>query len=201
MKKEIIFAAAALAVGIAGGFFLGITYSKKKTVSETVEEPKEENTENVEEDLSDPLAEKVAYSDAIRDLEYRSSSDEEEISDEEVGELENYHDNQAADEYRKENLGKIEIISRKEWEKHLYQEFSDIDYSADDLYYFPDTDWLTDEFGGVLEPQEKYAGNCLIKFDFKGNDEEELYVRNHPMETDFSIHKIIGQSRDEYFEN
>ncbi len=201
MKKEIIFAAAALAVGIAGGFFLGITYSKKKTVSETVEEPKEENTENVEEDLSDPLAEKVAYSDAIRDLEYRSNSDEEEITDEEQGELENYYDNNAADEYRKENLGKIEIISRKEWEKHLYQEFSDVEYEPADLYYFPDTDWLTDEFGGVLDPQEKYVGNCLTKFDFKGNDDEEIYVRNHPSETDFAIHKIIGQSRDEYFEN
>lgn len=200
MKKEIIFNAIVFSVGVAIGAFIGIAYKKKKSVSESVDEP-DVIVEKEEEDLSNPLAEKVAYSDVIHDLEYRSNSEDEEITDEEQGELENYYDNNAADEYRKENFGKIEIISRKEWEKHLYQEFSDVEYEPADLYYFPDTDWLTDEFGGVLDPQEKYVGNCLTKFDFKGNDDEELYVRNHPSETDFAIHKIIGQSRDEYFEN
>ncbi len=200
MKKEIIFNAIVFSVGVAIGTFIGITYKKKKSVSESVDES-DVIVEKEEEDLSNPLSEKVAYSDVIHDLEYRSNSEDEEITDEEQGELENYYDNNAADEYRKENFGKIEIISRKEWEKHLYQEFSDVEYDPADLYYFPDTDWLTDEFGGVLDPQEKYTGNCLTKYDFKGNDEEEMYVRNHPSETDFAIHKIIGQSRDEYFEN
>lgn len=200
MKREYIYISAAALVGVAVGIAIGIfAYKKKEASTEVPSEPEKESEESETEEAENDFDGKELYFDRIRDLEYKSEA--EDISYEEEGELENYHDNAAAEEYRKENYGKIEILTRKEWEKHLYQEFSDVEYSADDLYYFPDTDWLTDEFGGVLEPQEKYTGDCLTKFNFKGNDEEELYVRNHPYETDFAIHKIIGQSRDEYFED
>lgn len=204
MKKEYVYISLAAAIGVAIGFAGGILLSKKKAnvvKEESTTESKEEIPEEVEpEDNSVPVnyQKRIDYSDRIRDLEYKS--EENDISDEEMGELENYHDNAAAEEYRKENFGKIEVITRKEWEKHLYQEFSDVEYDPADLYYFPDTDWLTDEFGGILEPTEKYIGNAFDKYNFRTNTDEEIYVRNHPMETDFAIHKIVGQTRDEYFE-
>ena len=203
MKKEVIYISIA-AIAAVCGFAIGAMVGKKhrETVASGTGELTEETSETSESenDLYYFPDDDELYSDKIRDLEYRSESDdpEEFLSDEEEEVLFDAKENESVKEYKKENYGKIEPLTREEWEKHLYQEASDADYSADDLYYFPDGDFLTDDRGGILKPTEKYVGDVLDKFRFRTNDDEELYLRNHPMETDFAIHKV-HQSRDEYF--
>lgn len=199
MKKEVIYISIA-AIAAVCGFAIGTMVGKKhhETIASGTGELTEETSETSE-SVNDTNDEEL-YSDKIRDLEYRSESEdpEESLSDEEEEVLFDAKENESVKEYKKENYGKIEPLTREEWEKHLYQEVSDADYSADDLYYFPDGDFLTDDRGGILKPTEKYVGDVLDKFRFRTNDDEELYLRNHPMETDFAIHKV-HQSRDEYF--
>lgn len=199
MKKEVIYISIA-AIAAVCGFAIGAMVGKKhrETGASETEEITEETSEDSE-SISN-ITDEELYSEKIHDLEYRSKSDdpEEPLSDEEEEVLFDAEKNESVKEYKKENYGKIEPLTREEWEKHLYQDVSDGDYSADDLYYFPDGDFITDDRGGILTPTEKYVGDVLDKFRFRTNDDEELYLRNHPMETDFAIHKV-HQSRDEYF--
>ena len=201
MKKEVIYISIAAITAVCG-FALGFMVGRKKNekVTETNDEIVTDSEEMDGDSYKEVAYETELYSDKIHDLEYRSTSDDPDdaLTEEEEAELINHQDDEAVKDYKKENYGKIEPLTRSEWEKHLYQEALDVDYSADDLYYFPDGDYITDDRGGILTPTEKYVGDVLDRFRFRTNDDDELYLRNHPMETDFAIHKI-RQSRDEYF--
>ena len=212
-KNRIYYISITTAVGLlsfAAGFVLCKLSNKEKSVNEEPEEVTENESQEIpeeeipsENDVVEEAIEAIDYDERVKDLEYRNNSGDpdEALDDEEMEELENARINEDVKEYKKENYGKIEALTREEWQQHLYQDFSDVEYSADDLYYFPEEDYITDEFGGILEPTEKYCGNILDRLGFKTNDDEEIYIRNHSMETDFAVHKIRHLTRDEYFDN
>ena len=97
--------------------------------------------------------------------------------------------------YREEHEGKIEMMREDEWDT----DFPEEDYEHSELWFFPDEYILTDEDGNTLEPIEEYVGNLFEKTRFPFNNWEVLYVRNHPREEDFKIHKETRMGRDEFF--
>ena len=206
-KNRIHYISITTAVGLCGfavGFLLGKLSTKKPEVKEVENEsennPEDETPESKPEVVEEAI-EAIDYDERVKDLEYRSQSDDPEdaLDPEEEEELENARINEEVKAYKKS--GAIELMSKKDFEDRHFKGFNDVDYSGDELYYFPDEDFITDEFGGILTPMEKYVGDCLNKHGFKSNDDPELYLTNHPMETDFIVHKVKDLSRDEYFDD
>ena len=210
-KNRIYYISITTAVGLlsfAAGFVLCKLSNKEESVKEEPEEVTENESQEIpeeeipsENEVVEEAIEAIDYDERVKDLEYRNNSGDpdEALDDEEMEELENARINEDVKEYKKS--GVIELMSKKDFEDRHFKGFNDVDYSGDDLYYFPDEDFITDEFGGILTPMEKYVGDCLNKYGFKSNDAPELYLTNHSMETDFIVHKVKDLSRDEYFDN
>ena len=202
-KKYYISILAVGLFGFAAGFLIGRL--NKPEENEEPEELKEPETREEETPEEKPVVEEaieaIDYDERLKDLEYRSQSDDPEdaLDPEEEEELESATIAKEVESYKKE--GAIKIISKKTFDDRHIKGFNDVDYSGDEIYYFPDEDFITDEFGGILTPMEKYVGDCLDEHDFKTNDDTELYLTNHPMETDFIVHKVKDLSRDEYFDD
>lgn len=98
---------------------------------------------------------------------------------------------EAMSEYRKKNKDKIVPIQRDEWDT----DFPEVDYDKADLYYFTVDNVLTDEDGNILDEQE-YLGAKPRQFGWMENDEERIYIRNNPKETDFQVWKEKCASSD-----
>ena len=158
-KNRIYYISITTAVGLLS-FAAGFALCKLSNKEESIKEEPEEVIENepqkipeeeipVENEVVEKAIEAIDYDERVKDLEYRNNSGnpDEALNDEEMEELENARINEDVKEYKKENFGKIEALTREEWQQHLYQDFSDVEYSADDLYYFPEEDYITDEFG------------------------------------------------------
>ena len=93
-------------------------------------------------------------------------------------------DEEAMSEYRKKNKDKIVPIQSDEWDT----DFPEVDYEHKDLYYFVNDDVLTDDDGNPVD-EEEYIGKRPRQFGWMSNDEEKIYVRNNPKETDFQVWK------------
>lgn len=145
----------------------GINYSK---VNQIIEEQGLTDQADIEEVLEDP--------------------DNEETY-EERQEREALEASMAMAEYRSKNKGKIAPITRDEWES----DFQEIDYEKKDLYYFITDDVLTDEDGNHVDETE-YIGVKPRQFGWMANDEEKIYIRNNPKETDFQVWKEKCASTD-----
>lgn len=60
------------------------------------------------------------------------------------------------------------------------------------LLYFQDNDVLTTEDEEEIEDPESIVGDSLIKYDFKNNDEDRIYVLNYATDTCYDIQKVRG---------
>lgn len=98
---------------------------------------------------------------------------------------------EAMAEYRRKNKDKIVPITKDEWNP----DFSELDYDHKDLYYFTADDVLTDEDGNHLDEAE-YIGTKPRQFGWMVNDEERIYIRNNPKETDYQVFKEKCASSD-----
>ncbi len=98
---------------------------------------------------------------------------------------------QAMAEYRKKNKDKIVPIQKDDWDS----DFREVDYEKKDLYYFTTDDVLTDEEGNHLDEAE-YIGVKPRQFGWMANDEEKIYIRNNPKETDYQVWKQRCASSD-----
>lgn len=94
-------------------------------------------------------------------------------------------------EYRSKNKGKIAPMTKEEWESDFQENL----YDKQDLYYFVGDDVLTDEDGNHLD-EEEYIGVKPRQFGWMANDEEKIYIRNHPKETDYQVWKEKCSSED-----
>jgi len=149
----------------------GVDYSKvQKKVKEIVEENGYASPEAIQEVINDPENEETY----------------EEREDRERMEMET---NMA--EYREKNKGKIVPITRDEWES----DFREVDYDQEDLYYFAVDDVLTDKDGNVLDANE-FMGPKPFQFGWFNNDDDRIYIRNNPKETDFCVWKEKCTSSD-----
>lgn len=98
---------------------------------------------------------------------------------------------EAMAEYRKKNKGKIFPIQKDEWDT----DFPEVDYEKKDLYYFTTDEVLTDADGNQVD-EEEYIGTKPRQFGWMANDEEKIYIRNNPLETDFQVWKEKCASTD-----
>lgn len=146
---------------------VGVNYSK---VQQIVKESGYTDPEDIQNVIDDPENEET--------YEERIDREQEEISE-------------AMSEYRKKNKDKIVPIQRDEWDT----DFPEIDYDKQDLYYFTTDDVLTDEDGNIVDEAE-YIGSKPRQFGWMENDEERIYIRNNPKETDFQVWKEKCASTD-----
>lgn len=145
----------------------GVNYSK---VNKIIKENGYTDSEDIKEVINDP--------------------DNEETYEEMV-EREEIERSEAMSEYRKRNKGKIVPIEKEEWDT----DFPQVDYDKKDLYYFTVDDVLTDENGNHVD-EDEYIGAKPRQFGWMNNDEERIYIRNHPKETDFQVWKEKCSSID-----
>lgn len=101
-------------------------------------------------------------------------------------EREAQEDAESAEEYKKEHEGKIELMSEDEWDT----DFPETDYDREDLYYFTDSDIITDEDGHQVDENE-YIGPTVRQVGWMAPTslDEVIYIRNHPKEKEFRLFK------------
>lgn len=138
----------------------GVNYAK---VQKIVEENGYTDPEDIQRVVEDPDNEETA---------------------EEMEERARMEDEDRMSEYRKKNKDKIVPIQSDEWDT----DFPEVDYEHKDLYYFVNDDVLTDDDGNPVD-EEEYIGKRPRQFGWMSNDEEKIYIRNNPKETDFQVWK------------
>ena len=145
----------------------GVNYSK---VQQIVKENGYSDPEDIQEVIDDP--------------------DNQETYEERI-EREQLEEEEAMSEYRKRNAGKIVPIQKDEWDT----DFPEVDYERKDLYYFTVDDVLTDEYGNIVN-EEEFIGTKPRQFGWMANNEEKIYIRNNPKETDYQVWKEKCASTD-----
>lgn len=88
------------------------------------------------------------------------------------------------EEYKAEHAGKIELMMSDEWDT----DFPETDYERQDLYYFTESDILTDEDGNALE-EEEFVGPKPRQVGWMRSPDEVIYIRNHPKEMEYRVFK------------
>ncbi len=94
-------------------------------------------------------------------------------------------------DYRRKNKDKIVPIQKDEWDT----DFPEVDYDKKDLYYFVGDNVLTDEDGVQLDIEE-YMGTRPGQFGWYSNDDERIFIRNNPKETDYQVWKQKCTSKE-----
>ena len=150
----------------------GINYSqlckdlqyKQETQSPPEDEPEEEGSEDISEEEIDMSKYEETYEERL--------------------ERENEAALAHAEEYRKAHKGKIELMTSDEWDT----DFPETDYEREDLYYFVDSDVLTDEDGNHLDELE-FVGPKVRQVGWMQSSDEYIFVRNHPKEKEYRVCK------------
>lgn len=193
-----------------GGIIFGVVATKliekrknKQDESET-EPAKEIETENVPVDEFKEVTEiKNQYREILKAEGYSDEEAEEmELAAAEfphddltTAELEDLRVRKQMKDYRDKHKGKIEMMTEDEWDT----DFPEEDYYPYELWYFPEEDILTNEDGDILTPIKDYVGNIFEKTRFAANDWEFIYIRNHPKEEKYKIHKESGTRKDFFY--
>jgi hypothetical protein len=118
--------------------------------------------------------------------------DNEETYEERI-EREALEETRAMAEYREKNKNKIVPLSRDEWDT----DFPEVIYDHADLHYFTADGILTDDEGNdITEHEREYIGPKPRQLGWMNNEEDRIYIRNHPKETDFVVWKHNDISTD-----
>lgn len=145
----------------------GVNYSK---VQKIVEENGYTEPEDIQAVVDDPENEET-----MEELEERARMEDED----------------RMSEYRKKNKDKIVPIQSDEWDT----DYPEVEYDHKDLYYFVNDDVLTDDEGNQID-EEEYIGKKPRQFGWMFNDEDRIYIRNNPKETDFQVWKHKCESSE-----
>lgn len=92
------------------------------------------------------------------------------------------------EDYEEEEMGK-NYIPPKIISLDSYGE--EDEYDEQELLYYQDNDVLVDEVEDVIEDPDHLIGTALTKYDFKTNDETDIYVVNENLSTYYHIHKMF----------
>ena len=154
----------------------------------------------------------INYTEFVKDLQYKQETqsppedepeDETDISDEEEKSIEDemnmvdfaetYEERlereceealEHSERYKREHKGKIELMTEDDWDT----DFPETDYEREDLYYFTESDILTDEDGNQL-PENETIGPKVRQVGWMQSPDENIYVRNHPQQKEYRIFK------------
>ncbi len=148
----------------------------------------------------------INYTAYVKDLKYKQETqsppdddpdDPDDESEEDDIDMEDYEETyeerleresqevlEHSERYKKEHKGKIELMTEDEWNT----DFPETDYEREDLYYFTESDILTDEDGHQLDEIET-IGPKVRQVGWMQSPDENIYVRNHPHEKEYRIFK------------
>lgn len=174
-------------------------------------EPKpEKNQEDIFDIKPARLAKKpgdvgINYTEYVKDLKYKQESqsppdddpeDENDIPEEEMN-MEDFEETyeervereaeeslEHSERYKREHKGKIELMTADDWDT----DFPETDYEREDLYYFTESDILTDENNNQL-PENETIGPKVRQVGWMQSPDDEIYVRNHPQQKEYRVIK------------
>ncbi len=147
----------------------------------------------------------INYTEFVRDLQYKmettSPSEDDDLEDEGTIEdqmnMEDFEETyeerlereseealEHSEKYKRDHKGKIELMTSDEWDT----DYPESDYEREDLYYFTESDILTDEDGHQL-PEAETIGTKVRQVGWMQSPDEVIYVRNHPQEKEYRIFK------------
>lgn len=151
----------------------------------------------------------INYSAYVKDLKYKqetqsppedepeSEGEESDIPEDEEIDMTKYEEtyeerleresNEMAAEqerYRKEHEGKIEFMSEDDWNT----DYPETDYEREDIYYFTESDILTDEDGHALNENET-IGPKVRQVGWMQSPDENVFIRNHIQEKEYRVFK------------
>lgn len=95
--------------------------------------------------------------------------------------------------YLKRKGAKIEVLGNEP----IDPDYPEVHYPVEELYYFTEDDCTTDDDGNVIY-EDEVIGDKLRKFGWMLNEQESVYVRNNPAQTDYLVRKIKDY-HDRYF--
>ena len=148
-------------------------YSKMKaeeTKKAESESPSEEDTEEDEEEMEAPME---TYEERL--------------------EREAEEENAQYQLYQKKKGDKIDVLGNEA----VDSEYPEVHYPGEELYYFTEDDIITDEDGNEID-EKSLIGDKLRRFGWMQNEQEAVWVRNNPRETDYHVNKV-KDSRDSWF--
>lgn len=148
-------------------------YSKMKaeeTKKAESESPSEEDTEEDEEEMEAPME---TYEERL--------------------EREAEEENAEYQLYQKKKGDKIDVLGNEA----VDSEYPEVHYPGEELYYFTEDDIITDEDGNEID-EKSLIGDKLRRFGWMQNEQEAVWVRNNPRETDYHVNKV-KDSRDSWF--
>lgn len=148
-------------------------YSKMKAEETKKAEEESPSEDDVEEDLKEEEPPMETY-------EQRLEREAEELND------------QCA-LYEKRKGDKIEPLGNEP----IDNDYPEVHYPAEELYYFTEDDVMTDELGNVVDEVE-LIGDKLRRFGWMTNNQESVWVRNNPRETDYHVNKV-KDTKDSWF--
>lgn len=157
---------------------VGINYTEyvkelkyKQESQSPPEDESKEDGEETENDISEEGGDEIDMSQFEETFEERVEREAEEA-------LEH------SEQYKREHKGKIDLMPADEWDS----DFAETDYEREDLYYFTESDILTDEDGNQLD-EEEYISNKVRRVGWMQSPDENIYVRNHPKQKEYRIFK------------
>lgn len=216
-SREMIFGIVGLLLGAGAGVLATKKYYQKKSIDEVntelekiheaqygtyenkAEEYKSENNEK-------PSVDKLSYTKHMKDehekTNYQAMYRAEKLAKDATDRAENDNDSEidnddeSFEEYdraKTKDRPPICISAEALGEVPEYYDHVELNYYAYD-------DILTDENDNVIEDRERFLGNCMKKFGFDENEEDQLFVQNFELSTVYEIQKFDAafESMEEY---
>lgn len=148
----------------------------------------------------------INYTEYVKDLKYKQEAqsppdddpeDEETDIPEEEMHMEDFEETyeervereaeealEHSERYKREHKGKIELMTADDWDT----DYPETDYDREDLYYFTESDILTNEEGDQL-PEVETIGPKVRQVGWMQSPDDEIYVRNHPQQKEYRVIK------------
>lgn len=195
MNKAIIFVAGILVGICAEAVVVNMAKSKSEKQPPVEEKPEEIEKEDEKKEMENITKENHYIS--LENVYEKDEDDDEAIEeeDEEDSELETSIEyNNSFDEFRKKYGEVIEKLDYDEAYTGYVDEFDIYDNygSPIDLYWFPDSNVLTDDEGTILNPIEKYLGEFT-------SIKEDTGIRNNPLQKRYLVHSENNINPDEFW--
>lgn len=159
----------------------GIDYTKYSKLVEQMKYNAESESPKEEDDDSDDISDEDLRSECVETYEERLERESKERTSQQEA-------------YVKKHGNEIKPITIEE----ATGDFREVDYPIKTLYYYcsddpNEDDILTDEEGERIDDIEGTLGQKFKRFGFGvAAGDDEIYIRNNPLETDFHVLKRMG---------
>lgn len=208
--KMIISLLAGIAIGVAGGILGTRSHYKskyEKQLKEALDEAeemssamypyarssREENAQNESVDLKEQKEQQKEYmkEEVPERVDYHKIY---QVDEDGHNESQEEAEIRLHNEYHQKNRDRAPIIISAEAAGDL-----PVGYREEPLYLFMGCGTVTDDFDNVVEDPELLLGDCLTKYGFsdEDNDEDMIFVQNFALDIVYTVQKVEGCFQDE----